>query len=99
MMRFLHDRIGARYESRGEYPDYFVDYLVPLIHGIPTVYKDIVVIPAPVAPLGAKGCGEGAIHATPAAIMCAVNDALAPLGREICETPASPHRLWRILNE
>lgn len=23
MMRFLHDRIGARYVSRGEYPDYF----------------------------------------------------------------------------
>lgn len=59
--------------------------------------KDFVVTPSPVAPLGAKGCGEGAIHTTPAAVLCAINDALAPLGVEITETPASPHRVWKTL--
>ena len=75
----------------------FVDYLMPTIHEVPMATKDFVVTPSPVAPLGAKGCGEGAIHTTPAAVLCAINDALAPLGVEITETPASPHRVWKTL--
>lgn len=75
----------------------FVDYLIPTIHEVPLAKKDFVVTPSPVAPLGAKGCGEGAMHTTPGAILCAINDALAPLGLEITETPASPHRLWKLL--
>lgn len=77
----------------------FVDYLIPTIHEVPMTRKDHVVTPSPVAPLGAKGCGEGAIHTTPATILCAINDALAPLGKELLETPASPHRLWKLLRE
>ena len=48
-------------------------------------------------PLGAKGAGEGAMHTTPAAILCAINDALAPLGVRATAVPASPHRLWTLL--
>lgn len=77
----------------------FVDYLIPTIQEIPMAKKDFVVTPSPVTPLGAKGCGEGAIHTTPAVIHCAVNDALAPLGVEILETPASPHRVWKLLQK
>jgi len=75
----------------------FVDYLMPTIHEVPMTEKGIVVTPSPVSPLGAKGCGEGAIHTTPATLMCAINDALAPLGLNIRETPASPHRVWKLL--
>ncbi|HRA81838.1 MAG TPA: molybdopterin-dependent oxidoreductase, partial [Thauera sp.] len=77
----------------------FVDYLMPTIHEVPMTRKDFIITPSPVAPLGAKGCGEGAIHSTPATILCAINDALAPLGKELLETPASPHRVWKLLNE
>ena len=77
----------------------FVDYLIPTIHEVPMATKDFIITPSPVAPLGAKGCGEGAIHTTPAAVLCAINDALAPLGVEITETPASPHRLWKVLRQ
>lgn len=76
----------------------FVDYLMPTIHEVPMTTKDHLVTPSPVAPLGAKGCGEGAIHTTPAALMCAINDALAPQGLELLETPASPRRLWKLLH-
>ena len=55
--------------------------------------------PSPFTPLGAKGCGEGAIHTTPAAILCAINDALAPLGVRATEVPASPERLWRLMSQ
>jgi CO/xanthine dehydrogenase Mo-binding subunit len=58
-----------------------------------------VVTPSPLSPLGAKGAGEGAINTTPAAIMCAINDALAPLRTKITEVPASPNRLWSLIHE
>lgn len=74
------------------------DYLVPTIHEVPIAVKGIVTTPSPFTPLGAKGCGEGAIHSTPAVIMCAINDALAPLGLKTYETPASPNRIWSLLN-
>ena len=77
----------------------FVDYLMPTIHEVPMTEKGAVCTPSPFAPLGAKGCGEGAIHTTPATLMCAINDALAPLDLKIHETPASPHRLWKLLQQ
>ena len=62
--------------------------------------EDIALVtPSPVSPLGAKGCGEGAIHTAPAAVFCAINDALAPLGAVARQVPASPQRLWRLLRE
>ncbi len=77
----------------------FADYLIPTIGEVPAIDKTAVVTPSPFTPLGAKGCGEGAIHTTPAAVMCAVNDALAPLGVLAREVPASPERLWRLIRE
>ncbi|MFN8036473.1 MAG: xanthine dehydrogenase family protein molybdopterin-binding subunit [Acidimicrobiia bacterium] len=76
----------------------FMDYLIPTISEIPPSAKASVVTPSPFTPLGAKGCGEGAIHTTPAAVMCAVNDALAPLGVRATETPATPERLWKLIS-
>jgi CO/xanthine dehydrogenase Mo-binding subunit len=77
----------------------FMDYLLPTIHDVPANQKKALVTPSPVAPLGAKGCGEGALHITPAVIMNAVNDALVPLGVRATETPASPRRLWQLIQE
>ncbi len=75
----------------------FMDYLLPTIHDVPMTEKAAIVTPSPFTPLGAKGVGEGAIHTTPAAILCAINDALAPLGVRATESPASPQRLWNLL--
>ncbi len=60
--------------------------------------KGVVTTPSPVAPLGAKGCGEGSLHTAPAAILCAINDVLSPLGITITETPATPARIWKLLH-
>jgi carbon-monoxide dehydrogenase large subunit len=43
--------------------------------------------------------GEGAMNTTPAAIMSAINDALLPLGVQCREVPASPDRLWRLIQQ
>jgi CO/xanthine dehydrogenase Mo-binding subunit len=77
----------------------YMDYLLPTINDVPMTEKGIVVTPSPFSPLGAKGCGEGAIHTTPAAVMCAINDALAPLGIRANEVPAAPNRLWKLIRE
>jgi len=75
----------------------FMDYLMPTVYEIPRVEKVAVVTPSPFTPLGAKGCGEGAIHTTPAAVLCAINDALAPIGQMAREVPAAPKRLWELI--
>jgi carbon-monoxide dehydrogenase large subunit len=77
----------------------FMDYLLPTINEVPMTEKKALVTPSPFTPLGAKGVGEGAMHTTPAAIMCAINDALAPLGLRALEVPASPNRLWSLLQK
>jgi CO/xanthine dehydrogenase Mo-binding subunit len=76
-----------------------MDYLLPTVHDVPEIESVALVTPSPVSPLGAKGCGEGAIHTAPAAVFCAINDALAPLGVVARQVPASPQRLWRLLQE
>jgi CO/xanthine dehydrogenase Mo-binding subunit len=75
----------------------FMDYLLPSIYEVPMTEKRALCTPSPFTPLGAKGCGEGAMHTTPAAILCAINDALVPLGVSIFEVPASPQRVWTLL--
>lgn len=75
----------------------FMDYLLPTIYEVPMTEKRALCTPSPFTPLGAKGCGEGAMHTTPAAILCAINDALLPLGVSIFEVPASPQRVWTLL--
>jgi CO/xanthine dehydrogenase Mo-binding subunit len=46
-------------------------------------------------PYGAKGCGEGAFAAVPAAIVCALADAGVPMN----ELPLTPERVWRRIQE
>jgi CO/xanthine dehydrogenase Mo-binding subunit len=75
----------------------FMDYLLPTINEVPAMEKGIVVTPSPFTPLGAKGCGEGAMHTTPAAILSAINDALVPMGVRANEVPATPNRLWSLM--
>ncbi|MFQ5668585.1 MAG: xanthine dehydrogenase family protein molybdopterin-binding subunit, partial [Candidatus Binatia bacterium] len=77
----------------------FMDYLLPTINEVPATEKRVLVTPSPFTPLGAKGVGEGAMHTTPAAVMCAINDALWPLGLRVTEVPASPNRLWNVLQK
>jgi CO/xanthine dehydrogenase Mo-binding subunit len=75
----------------------YADYLLPTIYEVPMTEKRALVTPSPFTPLGAKGVGEAAIHTTPAAVMCAINDALAPLGINAHEVPASPNRIWKLV--
>lgn len=89
-----------RYDEEGQLlTSTFMDYLMPSVYEVPMTEKRALCTPSPFTPLGAKGCGESAIHTTPAAIICAINDALSPLGTRITEVPASPNRVWKLIQE
>lgn len=48
-------------------------------------------------PLGVKGAGESGTVGALAAVMSAINDALAQEGCDYLQMPATPHRVWRAI--
>ena len=77
----------------------FLDYLVPSAAELPKFKLDFTVTPSPTNPLGVKGVGEaGTIGSTPAVIN-AIVDALSPLGITDVAMPATPERVWTLINE
>jgi CO/xanthine dehydrogenase Mo-binding subunit len=76
--------------------DNLLEYRVPRVQDLPNTMTSIVVEneDGP-GPHGAKGCGEGALAAVPAAIVNALADAGVPM----TELPLTPERVWRRLNE
>ena len=55
--------------------------------------------PTPLNPLGAKGIGESGTVGAGSAILNAVCDALAHLGIDHIDMPATPQRIWRALSQ
>ena len=77
----------------------FMDYCMPRADDLPSFEVAFNEIPTPTNPIGAKGAGEaGAVGALPA-MMNAVVHALAPLGVEHVEMPATPERIWRTIRD
>ena len=66
---------------------------------LPSFELDRTETPSPTNPLGVKGVGETGAIASPAAVMNAVVDALAPFGVTDIDMPATPERVWRALEE
>jgi carbon-monoxide dehydrogenase large subunit len=75
----------------------FMDYLLPTAAEVPEVVLDHTETPSPHVPGGMKGAGEGGAIGPPAAIANAVEDALAPLGVKVTETPLTPAGVWRLI--
>ena len=69
------------------------DYLVPMAMEMPDIVCGHVSSPTKSSELGAKGVGEAGTAGAPGAVMNAINDALAPLGVEITESPLTPRRI------
>jgi carbon-monoxide dehydrogenase large subunit len=69
------------------------DYTPPTAREIPPIELHHIESPAASSLTGAKGLGEGGTIGAPAAILNAVNDALAPFGVSIDEIPATPQRV------
>jgi len=73
----------------------FMDYLLPTAVECPSWELGETVTPSPHHPIGAKGVGESATVGSPAAVVNAVVDALAPYGVWHADMPLTPAAVWR----
>jgi aerobic carbon-monoxide dehydrogenase large subunit len=75
-----------------------VDYVIPSAVEVPVM--DVVHVESESAVAGGfRGMGEGGTIGAPAAIANAIADALAPLGIDISSLPATPERIFRLIQQ
>ncbi len=70
-----------------------LDYLIPGASEVPDIRVLHMETPSPHTEFGMKGIGEGGAVGPPAAIVCAVNDALHAVGAEVHDLPLTPERI------
>jgi 2-furoyl-CoA dehydrogenase large subunit len=76
----------------------FMDYLLPSAHEVPAIKMVDHCTPSPHTAMGQKGSGEGGYLGAPAGLASAVNDALAPLGKEILKLPMRVQDIEEVLS-
>jgi carbon-monoxide dehydrogenase large subunit len=75
----------------------FADYLLPGATEVPCIETRYKQTPSPLNPLGAKGAGEVSTIPAAAAVISAIEDALAPFGLRISQTPVTPQKLVELI--
>jgi aerobic carbon-monoxide dehydrogenase large subunit len=75
----------------------FMDYAMPRADLLPAFTTEISEVPSTSNPLGLRGGGEGGATPAPAAVVNAIVDALAHLGVEHIEMPATPECVWEAI--
>ena len=75
-----------------------MDYAVPTFADVPPIEMHHIETPAPGIAGGFKGAGEAGATGAPAAILNAVNDALAPLGVMLTDQPITAERIVRAIH-
>jgi CO/xanthine dehydrogenase Mo-binding subunit len=73
----------------------FVEYAMPTAGVVPAIDTEIVEVPAPEGPYGAKGVGEAPVVGAPGAVANAI--AAATGGVRLRRLPMTPERVWRAL--
>ena len=74
-----------------------MDYALPRADMLPMFTTEISEVPSTSHPLGLRGGGEGGTTPALGAVVNALVDALADLGVEPVEMPATPERVWRAI--
>jgi carbon-monoxide dehydrogenase large subunit len=87
-----YDRESGQLQSAS-----FMDYALPRADHFPPMVTEISEVPSTTNPLGLRGGGEGGTTPALAATINAIVDALAELGVEHIEMPATPERVWRAM--
>ena len=77
----------------------FMDYAMPHAADMPSMQVSTIEVPCKNNPMGIKGCGEAGSVASPAAVINGLIDALADLGVRSLDMPATPLRLWQLIQE
>ncbi len=76
-----------------------MDYVLPAAHDLPTLEINLEDgLSTDANPLGVKGSGQAGAIVAPQTIMNAILDALAPLGIDHIEMPATSETIWRAIH-
>jgi CO/xanthine dehydrogenase Mo-binding subunit len=75
----------------------FVDYALPTAGFTPPIHTEIVEVPAPEGPFGAKGVGEAPVVGVAGAVANAI--AAATGGVRMFQLPMTAERVWRAISE
>ncbi|HPF26536.1 MAG TPA: xanthine dehydrogenase family protein molybdopterin-binding subunit [Steroidobacteraceae bacterium] len=87
-----------RFDAQGrQLTNTFVNYVMPRAHDVPAINMVHHDSPNPVTYQGLKGAGEAGVGGSAAAVVNAVNDALAPLNVSITDLPLTAPRVWQAI--
>jgi hypothetical protein len=75
-----------------------MDYGMPRADTMPNVEAELEEVPCKTNPLGVKGIGESGTIGAPPTVINALIDALAPLGVDRIDMPATPLRVWQAIS-
>jgi len=75
----------------------FMDYAMPRAYDLPPIRFAYNEVPCRNNPLGVKGAGEAGAIGAPPSIIAAVVDALAEYGVKHIDMPATPEKVWRLI--
>jgi carbon-monoxide dehydrogenase large subunit len=75
----------------------FMDYALPRADAFPPFTTELSEVPSTTNPLGLRGGGEGGTTPALGAVINAIVDALADLGVDHIEMPATPARVWEAI--
>jgi carbon-monoxide dehydrogenase large subunit len=92
---------GVTYDSEGQLlTATYQDYCIPRADDIPPIAVTLdASAPCRTNPLGAKGCGESGAIGGPPCITNGVMDALAELGITNLQTPLTPQKVWKAIQD
>ena len=77
----------------------FMDYAMPRAHDFCDVTIEDNPVPTPTNPLGVKGAGEAGTVGSLSAGVNAIVDALSIYGIRHIDTPCTPYRVWRAIED
>jgi aerobic carbon-monoxide dehydrogenase large subunit len=77
----------------------YMDYAMPRATDAPNVVAVNHPVPATTNPLGTKGCGEAGCAGALVSVMNAIVDALAEYGITHIDMPATPERVWALIQK
>ena len=90
---------AAAYDDQGQLlSGSFMDYTMPRADDLPNFFVATENTMCTHNPLGSKGCGEVGAIGSPPAVINAVVDALKEYGVRTINMPASPQKIWSIIN-
>ena len=89
---------GVFYDEDGQLQTgSFMDYALPHAVHAPNMPMNSHPVPAKTNVLGAKGCGEAGCAGALPSVMNALVDALRPMGITHVDMPATPQKIWQLI--